>query len=122
MSNLNFILAYVDDAAKSAELYGRLLDLKPVEASPNWAMFALPSGIMLGLWARHEVEPKAGSAAGGMELCFALGGDDALLAARQTAPGLGLKVIQEPTRMDFGLTFTTEDFDGNRLRFFAPAR
>ena len=34
---------------------------------------------------------------------------------------LGLKVIQEPTDMDFGFTFVVEDPDGHRLRPFVPA-
>ena len=34
--------------------------------------------------------------------------------------GLGVPVIQAPTEMDFGLTFTALDPDGHRLRVFAP--
>jgi catechol 2,3-dioxygenase-like lactoylglutathione lyase family enzyme len=74
MPNLSFVLAYVESPSKSAELYGRLLGLKPVEASPTFVMFALPNGLMLGLWARIEVEPSA-SRPGGVELAFAV--DDA---------------------------------------------
>jgi predicted enzyme related to lactoylglutathione lyase len=35
---------------------------------------------------------------------------------------LGLDIIQEPTKMDFGFTFTAADPDGHRLRVFAPAQ
>jgi predicted enzyme related to lactoylglutathione lyase len=34
----------------------------------------------------------------------------------------GLDVLQPPTPMDFGFTFTAGDPDGHRLRVFAPAR
>ena len=34
---------------------------------------------------------------------------------------LGLKILQEPTKMDFGYTFTAADPDGHRLRVFAAA-
>ena len=47
----NFILAYVADAPKSAALYSKLLNAQPVESSPNWAMFAFPNRLALGLWA-----------------------------------------------------------------------
>jgi hypothetical protein len=35
---------------------------------------------------------------------------------------LGLRIIQEPVKMDFGFTFTAADPDGHRLRVFAPAQ
>jgi len=69
MTPFNFVLAYVANAPKSAALYGKLLDAKPVESTANWAMFALPNGLMLGLWGRDEVEPKA-TLPGGVELGF----------------------------------------------------
>ncbi|HVW91717.1 MAG TPA: drug:proton antiporter, partial [Devosia sp.] len=33
--------------------------------------------------------------------------------------GLDLVMLQEPTEMDFGFTFTAADPDGHRLRVFA---
>lgn len=116
----NFVLAYVADAPASAALYAKLLDAEPVERSPNWAMFALPNGMALGLWGRHEVEPRA-TLPGGMELGFPVGSDDAVRATRKRWEGLGLKIIQEPVQMDFGLTFTAADPDGHRLRVFHPS-
>ncbi len=55
-------------------------------------------------------------------LCFAVQDDAAVASSLETWKNLGLKIIQQPTKMDFGLTFTAEDPDGNRLRLFAPAR
>ena len=34
---------------------------------------------------------------------------------------LGCIVLQQPTAMDFGYTFTVQDPDGHRVRVFAPA-
>ena len=121
MTSPNFILAYVADAPKSAALYEKLLDAKPVEASPNWAMFAFPNGLALGLWSRDEVEPRA-TLPGGSEIGFPVESDAAVQTTRDAWARLGLKILQEPTRMDFGLTFTAADPDGHRLRVFAPAR
>jgi catechol 2,3-dioxygenase-like lactoylglutathione lyase family enzyme len=121
MTSPNFILAYVADAPKSAALYEKLLDAKPVESSPNWAMFAFANGLALGLWSRDEVEPRA-TLPGGSEIGFPVENDAAVQTTRDAWAKLGLKILQEPTKMDFGLTFTAADPDGHRLRVFAPAR
>ena len=121
MTNPNFILAYVADAPKSAALYEKLLGAKPVESSPNWAMFAFPNGLALGLWARNDVEPKA-TLPGGTEIGFPVENDATVSLTRDAWAKLGLKILQEPTQMDFGYTFTAADPDGHRLRVFAPTR
>jgi catechol 2,3-dioxygenase-like lactoylglutathione lyase family enzyme len=121
MTSPNFILAYVADAPRSAALYERLLDAKPVESSPNWAMFAFANGLALGLWSRDDVEPRA-TLPGGSEIGFPVDSDAAVQATRDAWAGLGLKILQEPTRMDFGLTFTAADPDGHRLRVFSPSQ
>jgi catechol 2,3-dioxygenase-like lactoylglutathione lyase family enzyme len=120
MTNPNFILAYVADAPKSAALYSKLLGAEPVESSPNWAMFALSNGLAIGLWSRNEVEPKA-TLPGGSEIGFPVENDDAVTLTRDAWAKLGLRIIQEPTKMDFGFTFTAADPDGHRLRVFAPS-
>jgi catechol 2,3-dioxygenase-like lactoylglutathione lyase family enzyme len=121
MTSPNFILAYVADAPKSAALYEKLLDAKPVESSPNWAMFAFPNGLALGLWSRDDVEPRA-TLPGGSEIGFPVESDAAVQITRDAWAKLGLKILQEPTRMDFGLTFTAADPDGHRLRVFSPSQ
>jgi catechol 2,3-dioxygenase-like lactoylglutathione lyase family enzyme len=55
----NFVILYVRDAAASAAFYADLLGKPPVEASPTFAMFALASGVMLGLWGADGVLPPA---------------------------------------------------------------
>ena len=119
MPSFNFVLAYVADVPKSAALYGRILGLQPVESSPNFAMFALPNGLQLGLWAKHDVEP-APDAPGGVELAFAVADEAAVNAVVKEWRGYGLTALQPPTVMDFGLTATFADPDGHRLRVFAP--
>jgi catechol 2,3-dioxygenase-like lactoylglutathione lyase family enzyme len=116
----NFILLYVDSPAASAAFYADLLGRPPVESSPTFAMFALASGVMFGLWARHTVEPAA-TGAGGGELAFVVGDIDTVHALHADWRARGLKIAQPPTDMDFGHTFTALDPDGHRLRVFAPA-
>jgi len=120
MTTLNQIITYVADAQASAALYTSILGQKPIEQSPNFAMFALPSGAILGLWNRQEVEPRA-TLPGGTELGFPVETDEAVTATRNEWAGLGLRILQEPTAMDFGFTCTAADPDGHRLRVFHPA-
>jgi hypothetical protein len=120
MPAFTYALLYVADVPASATLYARLLDLAPVESAPTFALFVMPNGFKLGLWARHEIEPRA-TLPGGSELCIALDSDEAVRAARDAWVGLGLRILQEPTNMDFGYTFTAADMDGHRLRVFRPS-
>jgi catechol 2,3-dioxygenase-like lactoylglutathione lyase family enzyme len=116
----NFILLYVESPAASAAFYADLLGRPPVEASPTFAMFALASGVMLGLWARHTVEP-ATTGAGGGEIAFAVADVETVHALHADWGRRGLAIIQPPTDMDFGRTFAALDPDGHLLRVFASA-
>ena len=119
MSEPNFVILYVESAASAASFYADLLGRPPVESSPTFAMFALDSGVMLGLWTRRGVEPAATTPGGG-ELGFSI--DDATAAdtLHREWRGRGLSLAQAPTEMDFGRTFVALDPDGHRLRVFAP--
>lgn len=121
MSDPNFILLYVDNPTASAAFYTELLGHPPVEASPTFVMFALSSGVMLGLWSRHTVEPAAAARSGGSELAFTVANADAVRDTHTAWSQRGLTIAQKPTEMDFGHTFVALDPDGHRLRVFAPA-
>lgn len=120
MPDPNFILLYVENPARSASFYARILGRDPVESSATFVLFKLDSGGMLGLWGRLGVEPPATNPGGG-ELAFALKDDVAIDRLHAEWSGLGIPVIQPPTRMDFGYTFTATDPDGHRLRVFSPS-
>lgn len=120
MPDPNFVILYVDSPPASAAFYAGLLGKAPVEASGTFAMFALESGVMLGLWSRHTVEPAATSLGGGGELAFTVADAAAVGAAHADWSGRGLTVIQAPTRLEFGDSFVALDPDGHRLRVFAP--
>ena len=122
MADPNFIILYVDSPTASADFYAALLGKPAVESSPTFAMFALPSGIMLGLWSRHTVEPAAAQTlGGGSEVAFAVDSRDRVTSLYEAWTARGLRVAQEPVDMDFGHTFVALDPDGHRLRVFAAA-
>jgi predicted enzyme related to lactoylglutathione lyase len=120
MSDVNFILLYVENVARSADFYSRLLEKPVPESSPGFAMIPAAPGLMLGLWRRDEVEPKAGAPGGG-EIAIALADAAAVDAAYANWEAQDVKIAQTPTRMDFGYTFVGLDPDGHRIRAFAPS-
>jgi predicted enzyme related to lactoylglutathione lyase len=119
MPDPNFVLLYVDDPSASAAFYAELLGRAPVESSPTFAMFALASGVMLGLWGRRGVTPAA-TQPGGSELAFTVENAAAVNATHAEWTQRGLVIAQPPTQLDFGYTFVALDPDGHRLRVFAP--
>jgi len=115
-----FTLLHVADPQVSVQLYERLLDQPAIEASPTFAMFALGSGAMLGLWKRDTVHPPVHVLPGASELALAVQDRDAVDNQYARWQAVGCAVLQPPTAMDFGYTFTVRDPDGHRLRVFAP--
>ena len=119
MSDPNFVILCVQSPTDSTRFYADLLAKAPVEASTTFAMFALDTGTMMGLWAAHTVAPAA-TPTGGSELAFAVDGVDTVHAFYAAWCAKGLAILQTPTTMDFGFTFVARDPDGHRLRIFAP--
>lgn len=121
MTNQNYVLLYVENPLQSADFYAKLLERRPVESSPNFAMFKLDSGVILGLWAKRDVQPKSQVTGGGHELCFPVARKPEVEQVHATWRERGVAIAQPPTEMDFGYTFLATDPDGHRLRVFAPS-
>jgi catechol 2,3-dioxygenase-like lactoylglutathione lyase family enzyme len=110
------IILYVKSVPASAEFYAGLLGKPPVESSPNFAMFALSSGLNLGLWAAQDAQPKPKAAGGGAELALAVPDKSTVSKLHSEWEKRGVAIAQPPVEMDFGFTFTATDPDGHRLR------
>lgn len=121
MPDCAFVLLYVDRPDLSAAFYADLLGREPLEASPTFALFKLDSGMRLGLWSRHTVEPAAQAAFGGVELGFPVADYATVDAVHADWRGRGWPIAQAPLELDFGRTFVALDPDGHRLRVFSPA-
>lgn len=121
MPQMDFVIAYVEDAQKSADLYQRLFEQPPVDNRSGFAMFVLPGGLHFGLWSRDNVQPKPNGGGGSVEIGFPFANHEALHKALGDWKAAGLKVLQEPTDMNFGRTFTVADGDGHRIRGYVPA-
>jgi predicted enzyme related to lactoylglutathione lyase len=121
MPDINFVILYVESPAASARFYQELLDRAPVESSATFAMFAMESGLALGLWSRHGVEPTPAGSPGAGEIAFTVADPAAVRDWHADWTKRGIKILQPPVQMDFGYTFTALDPDGHRLRVFAPS-
>ena len=118
MTDTNSVLLYVTDAPTSARFYTRLLGQEPVEASPTFAMFVLPSGLGLGLWGRAGVEPAPAAAGGGCDIGFKVDAAGMVDATHADWRDKGAAIVLAPTNLDFGRTFVATDPDGHRLRVY----
>jgi predicted enzyme related to lactoylglutathione lyase len=113
-----FFIFFVADPRISVPFYRTVLGREPIEASETFAMFSLANGATLGLWSPTSAAPPAAGAPGCAELCFVMPTVDATHAAWVER---GVPIVQPPTDMDFGRTFTAVDPDGHRIRVFWPA-
>jgi catechol 2,3-dioxygenase-like lactoylglutathione lyase family enzyme len=120
MSNVGFILVYVENVAASEAFYASILGRPAVESSATFAMLPAAPGLMLGLWRRDGVKPAA-TPPGGGEIAFPVDGAGEVDALFAEWSARGVKIAQTPTKMDFGYTFVGLDPDGQRLRVFAPS-
>jgi catechol 2,3-dioxygenase-like lactoylglutathione lyase family enzyme len=120
MNAFNFVILYVKDPEASARFYTDLFGVEPVESSPFFVMFSLPSGMRLGLWAKHTVEPMVKKDSGGAELIFSEKNDIDVADRYDQWSRRGLVIEQEPVTMEFGRTFVALDPDGHRLRVYCP--
>lgn len=112
---LGFVLLFVKNPVESANFYSKLFNLKPVELSPTFALFALNNGVMLGLWSQYTAEPAVTASPGASEICFAVDNVDDVYNSWGMQ---GVTVIQKPTEMDFGRTFVALDPDEHRIRIY----
>lgn len=118
MPTPNFIIFYVADPIASSRFYETFVGRAPVESSPGFVMFVLDNGFKLGLWRRAAVEPRAEAPGSDAELVLALHSREAVDAMHAGWTKMGTPVLQQPTAMEFGYTFTAADPDGHRLRVY----
>lgn len=113
-------ILYVRNAAESADFYADLFGLPPVERADTFSLFALPSGLVLGLWGVSGVEPASVTTGGGCELAIRASSSAEVDDLHATWAARGVTILQPPVTLEFGHTFTVTDNDGHRIRVFNP--
>lgn len=121
MTTPNMIILYVADARRAAAFWSDLVGAAPIELSDTFAMLPLNPATRLGLWGIAGVEPSTTICGGGGEIAIAVSGPAEVDAAHAAWVAAGRTILQPPTAMDFGRTFTAADPDGHRIRVFCPA-
>lgn len=113
--SLGYLILFVCSPEKSAHFYSQLFNLKPIQQSLTFVLFALPGGVMLGLWSKETAEPKVTAQAGSSEICFSADTIDELY---EEWAKKRISIAQKPIDMDFGRTFVALDPDGHRIRIY----
>lgn len=121
MPHPTYLLLHVADPLESGRFYRDLLCCAPVESAPTFVLFALETGLKLGLWSREGVEPASVPVSGSVEICIRVDDRNAVDATFADWKARGVTMLMEPVEKDFGRTFVASDPDGHRLRVFAPA-
>lgn len=119
MFTADMTILYVPNVIKSADFYASLFDLRPINVSPTFAMFVFENGFKFGLWSKYTVLPSVNNQpfnANG-EITFKVQHKkDVDFLYNEWGAFREITIIQSPTEMDFGYTFTAIDPDGHRLR------
>lgn len=121
MTPPNLVILYVADARRAAAFWADLLGVAPVELSDTFAMLPLNGATRLGLWGIGGVEPATALRGGGAEIAVPVPTPAEVDATHVAWAAAGRTVLQPPTAMDFGRTFTAADPDGHRIRVYCPA-
>jgi predicted enzyme related to lactoylglutathione lyase len=119
MFTADMTILYVPNVVKSADFYASLFDIKPINVTPTFAMFVFENGFKLGLWSKYTVQPPVETqhfTANG-EITFKVQHKaDVDFLYNEWGAFREITIVQSPTEMDFGYTFTAIDPDGHRLR------
>ncbi len=120
MPTPNMILLFVKNPEASVKFYGKILDLKPIEEAPSFALLPLNESTMLGLWAEAGAEPKVTASPGAMEIGIQVEDRTSVDHLFNEWQARSVAIAQSPTKLDFGYTFVGLDPDGHRIRVFVP--
>lgn len=119
MLSADMTILYVDNPILSARFYSDLFDRPPEELAPTFALFVLDNGFRLGLWSRFTATPAPAPDCrpATSELLLTVESRQAVDALyKDWGFNRGITMIQAPTTLEFGYTFTALDPDGHRIR------
>ena len=117
--DLNLIVLYVEDPAKSAAFYRDLLGVEAFASSEGFTAIPLPGGRLLGLWRKSAVKPEVTGPSGGFEIGV-MQAEESVATIFERLNAAGHRIAQPLTQADFGPTFVILDPDGHRIRFCEP--
>jgi catechol-2,3-dioxygenase len=119
MYPIDSVVLYVEDIAVSKRFYAELLESNPQQLSPTFVSFELEAGPKLELKQRAESVPPATITGGGGELSILIPDAASLTMLFEKWKSRGVRFLQTPTTVVFGLTFVALDPDRHRIRVSA---
>lgn len=121
MANQPYILLHVASPAASGRFYRALFGRDPVDACDTFVLFALESGLMLGLWSRDTVVPETGGARGAAEIGVRVDDNATVDDLHADWSARDVAILMPPMDLEFGRSFVATDSDGHRIRVYALA-
>ena len=113
--NLNYIIVYVQDVAKSKAFYTDVLGMTvdETQSSPTFVTLCPANGARIGLQDKSTSRlPPKDEPAGSVELSFAV---DDVDATWQQWKEKGVEIVTEPMDLPFGRYFMAKDPEGHYL-------
>lgn len=118
MFKIDSFVLYVEDIETSNKFYTELFECEGQVLSPTFVSFSLGSGITIELKQLAQVIPSANTTGGGTELSLMVEGSTTLRKLYKQWETGGVKFLQAPIELVFGLTFVAIDPDKHRIRVF----
>jgi catechol 2,3-dioxygenase-like lactoylglutathione lyase family enzyme len=118
MYPIDSIVLYVEDIAKSRAFYTEVLECEAIELSPTFVSIVMEGGSKLELKQRAQSIPPATITGGGTELSIRVPNIEMLHDLFEQWKSKGVRFLQEPVELVFGVTFVALDPDEHRLRVF----
>lgn len=118
MFKIDSFVLYVENIEISKNFYTNTFECDGEVLSPTFISFSLGDGVSIELKQLAQVSPKAHITGGGTELSLMVDNSKVLHHLYEQWENKGVKFIQTPVELIFGITFVAIDPDGHRIRVF----
>ena len=118
MFKIDSFVLYVENIEISKNFYANAFECEGKVLSPTFASFPLGDGVTIELKQLAQVSPPANMTGGGTELSLMVENSTVLQNLYEQWENKGIKFVQTPAELIFGITFVAIDPDGHRIRVF----
>jgi len=118
MFKIDSFVLYVENIEISKNFYTNTFEYEGEVLSPTFISFPLGDGVTIELKQLAQVSPPAKITGGGTELSLIVENSKVLHNLYEQWENKGVKFVQTPTELSFGITFVAIDPDGHRIRVF----
>ena len=118
MLTIDSFILYVENIELSKKFYTEIFERDAQILSPTFISFCLSKSCTLELKQLAQVSPITDTTGGGTELSIQVPDTKSLNELFVRWKNIGIKFLQPPTELIFGLTFVAVDPDKHRIRVF----